>query len=212
MDSICVLAHLLDALLAPAQAPFMLVIMAGFSAWPKSETRSQPRFSRMPRFHHRSPAGSTAAPHYAKITSSQSGVAASFHLRLILLPFQHATRRCGTAWGTPLAMDGWVEQTRSVPEQPRRDDGQLGRLWKIYPETRALAHHTSREELISAFRRQVRDVLCIRKADRLVGRRLRDLSLRPVFTHDPAPQVNCPPRARNSTQEARWRAFCLRVG
>lgn len=58
---------------------------------------------------------------------------------------------------------------------------------------------------------QARDALCIRKADCLVGRRLRDLSLRPVLTHDPAPQVNCTPRTQNSTQEARWRVFAPRV-
>jgi hypothetical protein len=79
------------------------------------------------------------------------------------------------------------------------------------PGDSRLDQHTSHEELISARRGQARDALCIRKADCLVGRRLRDLSLRPVLTHDPAPQVNCTPRTQNSTQEVRWRVFAPRV-
>jgi len=57
------------------------------------------------------------------------------------------------------------------------------------PGDTRLGSHTFHKELFSAGRTQARDSLGIREADRLVGRRLRNLSLRPVLTHDPASQV-----------------------
>jgi len=84
--------------------------------------------------------------------------------------------------------DEWVEQTllcRNSPVEMTDDRPSLENL----PGDSRLDHRTPPEELISSRRRLVRSELSIREADRLIDRRLRDLFLRPLLAHYPAPQV-----------------------
>lgn len=144
----------------------------------------------MLRIQRRKPRARNACPHYGKITSSQSGVGREFPPPVDPAPIPARHKKVWNRMGnTPrdVRMDGSSRLVlcRISPVEMTDNRPSLENL----PGDSRLDHHTSHEGLISAGRRQIRDVLGIRKADRRVGRRLRDLSLRPVLTHDPAPPM-----------------------